>query len=108
MVTDLYDDVAKQIPVQVKKSQRWSSQQAKVNAFNNQYPVVSTGDLYVNRFRNQLVTYTPYTYLNTKTTAQATIPLQYNTCETLELKDDKLSSGLIREYEDHIDFYLNN
>ena len=108
MVTDLYDDVAKQIPVQVKKSQRWSSQQAKVNAFNNQYPVVSTGDLYVNRFRNQLVTYTPYTYLNTKTTAQATIPLQYNTCETLELNYDKLSSGIVREYEDHIDFYLNN
>ena len=108
MVTGLYDDAAKAIPVQVKKSQRWSNQQAKVNAFNTQYPQVSTGDLYVNRYRNQLVTYTPYTYLNKKTTAQATIPLRYNTCETLELKYDKLSSGLIREYEDHIDFYLNN
>ena len=108
MVTGLYDDAAKQIPVQVKKSQRWGSQQAKVNAFNAQYPEVSTGDLYVNRYRNQLVTYTPYTYLNKKTRASAAIPLQYNTCETLELNYDKLSSGLIREYEDHIDFYLNN
>ena len=111
MVTGLYDDAAKKIPVQVKKSQRssrWGTQTKKVDDFNAQYPQVSTGDLYVNRFRNQLVTYTPYTYLNKKTTAQATIPLEYNTCETLELKYDKLSSGLVREYEDHIDFYLNN
>ena len=108
MVTGLYDDASRQIPVQVRKSQRWNSQSAKVSDFNAQYPEVSTGDLYVNRYRNQLVTYTPYTYLNSKTTAQAAIPLEYNTCETLELKYDKLSSGLIREYEDHIDFYLNN
>ncbi len=111
MVTGLYDDAAKAIPVQVKKSQRtskWDTQAKKVSDFNAQYPEVSSGDLYVNRFRNQLVTYTPYTYLNTKTAAQATIPLQYNTCETLELNYDKLSSGIVREYEDHIDFYLNN
>ena len=111
MVTDLYDDAAKNIPVKVKKSQRtskWDTQAKKVSDFNAQYPEVSSGDLYVNRYRNQLVTYTPYTYLNTKTTAQATIPLQYNTCETLELNYDKLSSGIVREYEDHIDFYLNN
>ncbi|MBQ3752812.1 MAG: glycosyl hydrolase family 98 [Prevotella sp.] len=111
MVTGLYDDAAKAIPVQVKKSQRtsnWDTQAKKVSDFNAQYPEVSSGDLYVNRYRNQLVTYTPYTYLNTKTTAQATIPLQYNTCETLELNYDKLSSGIVREYEDHIDFYLNN
>ena len=111
MVTGLYDDIAKAIPVQVKKSQRtsvWSTQTKKVNAFNEQYPEVSTGDLYVNRFRNQLVTYTPYSYLNVKTSASAVIPLQYNTCETMELQYDKLSSGIIREYADHIDFYLNN
>ena len=34
--------------------------------------------------------------------------MEYNTCEKLELKYDKLSSGLVREYADHIDFYLNN
>ena len=111
MVTGLYDDVAKAIPVQVKKSgyaSRWSSQTKKVNDFNAQYPEVSKGDLYVNRYRNQLVTYTPYSYLNKKKSASAAIPLLYNTCDTLELQYDKLSSGLIREYEDHIDFYLNN
>ena len=111
MVTDLYDDLARQIPVQVKSSEHervWPTIEKKQQDFNAQYPEVSVGDLYVNRYRNQLVTYTPYTYLNVKTTAEAVIPLQYNTCETLELHYDKLSSGIIREYVDHIDFYLNN
>lgn len=107
----LYDDLAKSIPVQVKKSAysaRWNTQTKKVSEFNEYYPEVSTGDLYVSRHKNQLVTYTPYTYMNSKTTASAQIPLQYNTCENLELTWGKLSSGLIREYADHIDFYLNN
>lgn len=107
----LYDDLAKSIPVQVKKSaanSRWSTQTRKVTEFNEQYPVVSTGDLYVSRYKNQLVTYTPYTYLNKKTSAKATIPLQYNSCESIELTYGKLSSGVIREYADHIDIYLNN
>ena len=107
----LYDDVAKAIPVQVKKSQytsRWSTQTRKEADFNAQYPEVSTGDLYVSRYKNQLVTYTPYTYLNSKTTATANIPLQYNTCNELQLTWGKLGSGIIHEYADHIDFYLNN
>ena len=58
--------------------------------------------------RNQLVTYTPYSNINGKESASARIPLKYNTCETLELTYDVLSSGVIREYDDHIDFYLNN
>ena len=108
---ELYDDLAKSIPVQVKKSartSRWGSLSRKLKDFNEQYPEVSTGDLYVNRYRNQLVTYTPYTYLNKKITASAQIPCQYNTCDSLYLTYGKLSSGLIREYADHIDFYLNN
>ena len=111
IVIALYDDVAKSIPVQVKKSaytSRWSTQAKKVNDFNEQYAEVSKGDLYVNRYRNQLVTYTPYTYLNKKKSASADIPLLYNTCDTLKLNYGKLSSGVIREYADHIDFYLNN
>ena len=111
LVIGLYDDLAKSIPVQVSKAQRssrWGTQTKKVNDFNTQYPEVSKGDLYVNRYRNQLVTYTPYSYLNKNKTAQAGIPLLYNTCDSLKLTYGKLSSGLIREYEDHIDFYLNN
>jgi hypothetical protein len=111
MVTGLYDDIARAIPVQVKKSQyasRWGTLSKKQNEFNQLYPEVSKGDLYVNRYRNQLVAYTPYTYLNSKKRASAEIPLQYNTCEMLKLDLGKLSSGVIREYADHIDFYLNN
>ena len=107
----LYDALAKSIPVQVKKSQytkRWSDQAAKVADFNAQYPEVSTGDLFVARSGNQLVAYTPYTYLNSKTTASASIPLVYNTCDELELKFGQLSGGLVREYGNQIVFYLNN
>ena len=111
MVIALYDSIAKAVPVQVKKSgytSRWGSITKKTNDFNAQYPEVSTGDLYVNRYRNQLVTYTPYSYLNSKKTASASIPLLYNTCDSLLLNYGKLSSGLIREYADHIYLYLNN
>ncbi len=111
LVIGLYDEPSKNIPVQVKKSNytsRWSTQTKKVNDFDNQYPEVSKGDLYVSRLRNQLVTYTPYTYMNAKKTAWADIPLRYNTCDSLKLTYGKLSSGLIREYDDHINVYLNN
>ena len=111
MVTHLYDEAASSIPVQVKKSarsQRWSTEAKKVSEFNQLYPVQSLGDLYVQRMGNQLVTYMPYTYLNSKTTATGAIPLLYNTCDSLKLVYSKLSSGLVREYGDHIDLYLNN
>ena len=108
MVTGLYDDAAKAIPVQKKKSAKWSSISAKQNDFNRQYPVVSTGDMYVNRYRNQLVTYYPYTYLNKKRTCEAVIPLQYNTAKEMQLKYSLLSSAVIREFSDSIVFYMNN
>ena len=111
VMLEAHDALAKQIPALVNKSERktrWSSVAKKVEEFNKYYPEVSEGDLYVNRFRNQLVTYTPYSNVSGKRSASARIPLQYNTCETLELKYDVLSSGVIREYGDHIDFYLNN
>lgn len=107
----LYDSVAKAIPVQVKRSvyqSRWNTQAAKVNDFNKQYPEVSTGDLYVSRRGNQLITYTPYTYLNKKKSASAKLPLLYNRADSLELHYGKLSSGTVREYSDSIVLYLNN
>lgn len=106
-----YDDLAKTIPTKVNKSGRsvrWSGQTQKVSEFNKAYPTDIKGDLYVNRYRNQLVTYTPYTYLNTKKSAEAVIPLHYNTCDTLNVKYGRLSTGIIHEYADHIDVYLNN
>ena len=107
----LEDELAKNIPLQVKKSEhtsKWPSIAGKVNDFDRLYPEVSSGDLYINRFRNQLVTYNPYTYLNKKQTATANIPLKYNTCNSLSLTYSCLSSGIVREYKDRIDVYLNN
>ena len=108
IVPELHDNLAKAIPLQIKKSAKWSSQRDKLKDFNARYPVVSTGDLYVNRYRNQLITYTPYSYFNKKRTATATIPLQYNTCKELNLTWGMLSAAAVREYADHINFYLNN
>jgi len=105
------DSIAKAIPSKVNKStrnSRWSSQAAKTQELNKLYPLVSKGDLYVNRFRNQLVTYTPYTYLNTKKRAQAQLPLLYNTCDSLRLDWGKLSTAILHEYADSITLYLNN
>ena len=107
----MFDDLAKAIPVQVKKSQHasvWSSEDLKIKEFDKQYEEVSTGDLYVSRNRNQLITYTPYTYLNTKTSAKGSISLKYNTCSKLELTLGRLCNAAVREYADHIDFYMNN
>lgn len=104
-------DIATGIPTQVMKSKRagvWSSLKNKQKSFDEAYPEVSTGDLFVSRYKNQLVTYTPYSYLNKNTTASANIPLQYNTCKSLDLTYGKLSSGLIKEYADSITLYLNN
>lgn len=108
---ELKDNLAKSIPVQVKKSSygsRWYNQNAKVNDFNKYYPEVSTGDLYVNRYRNQLVCYTPYSYMNSHTWSTGNIPLKYNTCTNLKLELGKLCSGVVREYSNRIDMYLNN
>lgn len=90
----------------IQKSKR-STQFSKAK-FDEAYPVISTGDLFVSRFKNQLVTYTPYSYLNAKKTASANIPLEYNTCESLDLTYGKLSSGIVREFDDSLVFYLNN
>lgn len=110
-ITPTLTEFSKNIPVKIGKATyktTWPSQTAKVNAFNEQYPEVSTGDLFVSRYRNQLVTYYPHSYMNTKKTAEANIPLKYNTCESLDLSWNTLSNGLVKEYADHIDFYLNN
>lgn len=110
-MTPCLTSMASGIQTKVKKTQRtsvWSSQQIKTAKFNQAYPEVSTGDLFVSRYRNQLVTYTPYSYLNTKTTAKANIPLQYNTCKSLDLTWGKLCSAIVKEYADSICFYLNN
>ena len=111
VVIDCYDELSKSIPVKVKRSQyssRWSSQARKVQEFDKLYEEVSTGDLYVARHKNELVTYYPFTYFRKATTASASIPLRYNTCESLDLEYSKFGNGIVHEYADRIDLYLNN
>ena len=109
---ELWADDAKAIPLRVNKASRtttWSSLTKKKADFDKYYPEVSKGDLYVNRYHNQLITYNPYSYLSKNPRrAVADIPLQYNTCESLHLDYYELSSGSVREYADRIEFYLNN
>ena len=110
-MTPCLTSMASGIQTKVKKTQYknvWRSLSDKTAKFNEAYPEVSTGDLFVSRYRNQLVTYTPYSYLNSKTTASANVPLLYNTCQSMDLTWGKLSSALVKEYADSICFYLNN
>ena len=111
LCVELYDSLAKTIPVKLNRAtakSNWSTVAKKQKVFNEQYPVLSEGDLFVSRVQNQLVTYMPYTYLNNKRTAMGKVPLLYNTCDSLTLTLGMLGSGIVREYTDHIDFYLNN
>ena len=111
VVCGLYDSLAKSIPLQVYRSaysSKFGNVNTKVKEFNRLYPEISSGDLFVSRYRNQLVTYFPYSYFNRKKTASASIPLEYNSCDTLELVYGAFGNGIVREYPDHIDFYLNN
>ena len=111
VVPELHDDLAKSIPVQVKRTtyaSRWSTVAKKTAEFDAQYPEMSKGDLFVTRMKNQLICYTPYTYLNEKTEATGQIPLNYNSCDSLTLTLGKLGSATVREFSDHLDFYFNN
>lgn len=111
VIIDCFDSLSQTIPVKVKKSQyskRWPTSARKINEFNKLYEEVSTGDLYVARHKNALITYYPFSYFRQSTTASATIPLCYNTCETLKLEYNKFGNGNIREYPDRIELYLNN
>ncbi len=111
LAVELADPLAQSIPLQLNRAtakSRWSTEAKKVAEYNSYYPELSEGDLFVSRVQNQLVTYMPYTYLNSKKTATGRVPLLYNTCDSLTLTLGTLGSGIVREYNDHIDFYLNN
>ncbi len=111
LCVEMYDEKAKSIPLKLNRAtakSNWSTVTKKQSYYNKYYPEMSKGDLFVSRVQNQLVTYTPYTYLNGKKSATGSVPLLYNTCDSLTLTLGKLGSGIVREFSDHIDFYLNN
>lgn len=104
----LTDDLAKSIPVQIKQSEisgRWSSIAEKQEEFNKLYPSEYWGNCYAGRSENTWVTYNPN---KDGTAAGGYLSLQYNTCKELECTYSAYTTGIIREYTDAIDIYVNN
>lgn len=105
------DEIALFAPgtVIVKKSEYktlWPTESQKVTHFNSLYPVVSTGDMYVSRLNNSLYAYNPW--LNTNITTAASIPLKYNTCDSVELSYEAHTFSVINESANKLQIYLNN
>ncbi len=127
----LMDDEAKQLKV-VKASEyttRWGNIADKQAELNALFPQEYTGDIYAGRHENGWVTYNPYQYDETTETmtdassgktytgrvyalatkrAAGEIALKYNTCQSVGLDYAPYSMGVVKEYPDHIDFYLQN
>jgi len=87
-------------------SQRWPNTQTKVNELNMLFPSEYSGDIYTGRMNNSWITYHPY--LDSSLVTKGTIPLKYNSCDSLTLSYSPYSTGLITEYGDKLQFYLNN
>ncbi len=108
-----YDELAATIPTRAKLSTvwsnvRWTNQAYKVRTFDAAYPEEYTGDLFVARHRNELVTYYPFSYYRAEKRATASVPLLYNSCERMELDYTEFNGGMVREYADRIELYFNN
>lgn len=108
IVYDLNDDIADTFEEKIyisDYSNRWPTIDSKVEEFNNKFPKEYTGDIYAGRHENGWVTYNPY---KTGQTASGSIPFKYNTCEKMELTYSRYTAGVVKEYSDHVTFYLNN
>jgi hypothetical protein len=107
-VYQLDDADAQSFQVKVNRSAystRWPSISSKVTEFNGLFPEEYTGDIYAGRHENGWVTYNPY---KTGQTAAGSIPFKYNTCNHMELTYSQYTAGVIKEYTDHVTFYLSN
>ena len=131
-VYDLLDDYAKEHLTVVNKSKfntTYSSDAIKQVRFNRLFPQEYTGDIYASHIANKWMTYNPYQYEETITgrgdysvnngngrrvyahatkRAKGDIPLQYNTCESIHFDYAPYSIGLMTEYADKIEIYLQN
>ncbi|MEE1397844.1 glycosyl hydrolase family 98 C-terminal domain-containing protein [Ruminococcus sp.] len=104
----LADDLAKSIPVQIKQSEipsRWSTIAAKQQELNKLFPLEYWGNCYAGRNENTWVTYNPF---KDGTLAGGYLSLQYNTCKELACTYSAYTTGIIREYSDAVDIYVNN
>lgn len=107
-VYQLLDNAAKSIPVQIKQSSissRWKTIADKQAEFNKLYPSESYANGYASRNENTWLTYNPN---KTGGVTGATLDLKYNTCKTIDIKQQVYGSAIVNEYTDHIDLYMNN
>ena len=108
---ELADDLAQQFEVvvykkdMIKANAKWGKIDEKVAEFNELFPEEYTGTCYAGRNENSWVTYNPF---KNGTTAEASIPFKYNTCEKMELQYSAYASGVINEYADYLEIYLAN
>lgn len=115
VVYGLRDETARSFEIQINQSDLvpqwppaengWHNVETKQEVFNRLFPQEYEGDCYAGRLENTWVTYNPY---KTEQTAEGTLDCKYNTCDKIGLSYTRYTSGIIREYSDHIDFYLNN
>lgn len=85
--------------------EKWGSVEAKVSDINMMFSEEYTGNLYAGRYLNTWVVYNPY---KRNQTAKSTLNLKYNTADAISLECPRYSVGVISEFEDRIDIYLNN
>ncbi len=100
-----YEDLFEKVIYKSEYKDLWPTIEDKVADLNDMFEEQYTGDAYAGRFENTWVTYNPY---KRNQTASSTINLKYNTAESIGISYPRYSTGLISEYSDHIDLYLNN
>ncbi|MCC8196977.1 MAG: glycosyl hydrolase [Ruminococcus sp.] len=104
----LTDDIAEQFEMQILQSEiseRWATIEDKVAEFEELFPEEYTGVIYAGRNGNTWVVYNP---LKSGEKASGTIPFQYNTADSIELELSTYTTGIINEYSDSLEIYLNN
>lgn len=107
-VYNLADDIAKSFKVQIKQSEipsRWKSIADKQAEFNKLFPSECYANSYAGRIENTWLTYNPN---KVGDVTGAKFDLKYNTCKSLDIKQQIYGAALINEYSDHIDVYMNN
>lgn len=108
MAYALEDNLAYNIDVILDKSDYksyWPTIEDKVAEFNELYPELYTGDMYVGNRKNGWVAYNPY---KAEQTSSASVPLLYNSCSTMELEFSRYGSAVIKEQADSLNIYINN
>lgn len=100
-----YEELFEKVIYKSEYDDLWPTIEDKVADLNEMFEEQYTGDAYAGRYENTWVTYNPY---KRNQTASSTINLKYNTAESIGVSYPRYSTGLIREYSDHIDLYLNN